>query len=76
MNKEETIQLLEQQIRKLKKERDNTPNQNIQNSITDDIRYYQNQIDSLMDSWQTDTPITHKNANNENQLEMASNQNE
>ena len=50
MNKEETIQLLEQQIRKLKKERDNTPNQNIQNSITDDIRYYQNQIDSLMDS--------------------------
>ena len=50
MNKEETIQLLEQQIRKLKKERDNTPNQNIQKSITDDIRYYQNQIDSLMDS--------------------------
>ena len=51
MNKEETIQLLEQQIRKLKKKRENTSNQNIQNSITDDIRYYQNQIDSLMDTW-------------------------
>ena len=50
MTDQETIQLLEQQIRKLKKERDNTPNQNIQNSITDDIRYYQNQIDQLMDT--------------------------
>lgn len=50
MNKEETIQLLEQQIQKLKKERELTPHQNIQNSITDDIRYYQNQIDHLMDS--------------------------
>jgi hypothetical protein len=50
MTDRETIQLLEQQIRKLKKERENTSNQNIQNSITDDIRYYQNQIDVLMDT--------------------------
>ena len=50
MNNQETIQLLEQQIKKLKKERDQTPHQNIQESITDDIRYYQNQIDQLMDS--------------------------
>lgn len=50
MTDQETIQLLEQQIRKLKEERESTPHQNIQNSITDDIRYYQNQIDSLMDS--------------------------
>jgi len=50
MNNQETIQLLEQQIRKLKKERENTSNQNIQDSITDDIRYYQNQIDVLMDT--------------------------
>ena len=50
MTDQETIQLLEQQIQKFKKERDNTPNQNIQNSIIDDIRYYQNQIDQLMDT--------------------------
>jgi uncharacterized protein YoxC len=50
MNKEETIRLLEQQIQKFKKERESTPHQNIQNSITDDIRYYQNQIDQLMDT--------------------------
>ena len=50
MTDQETIQLLEQQIKKLKKERDQTPHQNIQNSITDDIQYYQNQIDCIMDS--------------------------
>ena len=55
MTDQETIQLLEQQIQKFKKERDNTPNQNIQNSIIDDIRYYQNQIDQLMDTWTTGT---------------------
>jgi len=54
MTDQETIQLLEQQIRKLKKERDQNSNQNIQNSITDDIRYYQNQIDSIIDSCQLD----------------------
>ena len=50
MKPQEEIELLEQQIKKLKKERDQTPHQNIQNSITDDIQYYQNQIDRLMDS--------------------------
>lgn len=50
MTDQETILLLEQQIQKLKKERDQNPNQNIQQSITDDINYYQNQIDHLMDS--------------------------
>lgn len=50
MTDQETIILLQQQIQKLKKERDQTPHQNIQQSITDDINYYQNQIDHLMDS--------------------------
>lgn len=49
MKPQEEIELLEQQIKKLKKERELTPHQNIQNSITDDINYYQNQIDYLMD---------------------------
>lgn len=49
MNPQEEIELLEQQIKKLKKERDVTYQPNIRESITDDIQYYQNQIDRLMD---------------------------
>ena len=50
MTDQETIQLLEQQIKKLKKEREGNTNQNIQNSITDDIEYYENQIRVMVDS--------------------------
>jgi len=50
MTEDEKIELLKQQIKKLKQERDETNNRNIKESITDDIRYYQNQIDQLMDS--------------------------
>jgi hypothetical protein len=49
-NDQEKIKLLEQQIKKLKQERDETNNRNIKESITDDIRYYQNQIEILMDT--------------------------
>lgn len=49
MNPKEEIELLEQQIKKLKKERELAQHQSIQDSITDDINYYQNQIDYLMD---------------------------
>ena len=49
-NDQEKIDLLKQQIKKLKQERDETNNRNIRESITDDIRYYQNQIDRLMDT--------------------------
>lgn len=49
MNSEEQIQLLMNRIRELQKERDNTPKHQYQviESITDDINYYQNQIDFL-----------------------------
>lgn len=49
MNTEQQIQLLMEQIRKLQKERDNTPKHQHQviDSITDDINYYQNQIEFL-----------------------------
>ena len=50
MTKDEKIDLLKQQIKKLKQERDETNNRNTRESITDDIRYYQNQIDQLMDT--------------------------
>jgi len=50
MTDQETIQLLEKQIKKLKQERDVTYQPNIRDSITDDIRYYQNQIENLMDT--------------------------
>jgi hypothetical protein len=50
MTEDEKIELLKQQIKKLKQERDETNNRNIRESITDDIRYYQNQIVQLMDS--------------------------
>ena len=49
-NDQEKNKLLEQQIKKLKQERDETNNRNIKESITDDIRYYQNQIEILMDT--------------------------
>jgi peptidoglycan hydrolase CwlO-like protein len=50
MNTEEQIQQLMQQIRKLQTERDNTPSHQYQviESITEDINYYQNQIDYLV----------------------------
>ena len=47
MNPQETIQLLKAQIEKLKKERDVTYQPNIRESITDDIKYYQNQIQGI-----------------------------
>lgn len=49
MNTEEQIKLLMEQIRKLQKERDNTPKHQYQviESIADDINYYQNQIEFL-----------------------------
>lgn len=50
MTEDEKIELLKQQIKKLKQERDETNNRNIRESITDDIRYYQNQIEILMDT--------------------------
>jgi hypothetical protein len=50
MTEDEKIELLKQQIKKLKQEREETNNRNIRESITDDIRYYQNQIEILMDS--------------------------
>lgn len=47
----EEIELLKQQIQKLKKERDNNPQYPIQwvESIQDDINYYQKKIDYLQD---------------------------
>lgn len=49
MNKEEQIKLLMQRIKELQKEREGTPKHQVQviESITDDIKYYQNQIDFL-----------------------------
>lgn len=49
-NDQEKIKLLQEQIKKLKQERDETNNRNIRESISDDIRYYQNQIDKIMDA--------------------------
>lgn len=50
MNNEEQIEQFNQYIKKLKKERDNTPFRHFQRieSITSDINYYQKQIDTLM----------------------------
>lgn len=47
---EDQIKLLMQRIRELKIERDNTPKHQVQviESITEDINYYQNQIDFLV----------------------------
>jgi chorismate mutase len=50
MNKEHQIQELMSQIKKLHKERDTTPEHQVQviESITEDINYYQHQIDFLV----------------------------
>jgi chorismate mutase len=50
MNKEQQIQELMSFIKKLEEERDNTPKHQVQviQSITEDINYYQNQIDYLI----------------------------
>ena len=52
MNTEDQIQLLMNRIRELQKERDNTPKHQYQviESITDDINYYQNQIEFLINN--------------------------
>lgn len=49
MNSEEQIKLLMQRIKELQQERENTPKHQYQviESITDDINYYQNQIEFL-----------------------------
>ena len=45
------VELLMQRIRELKQERDNTPKHQFQviESITEDINYYQNQINFLLE---------------------------
>ena len=50
MNTEEQIKLLMQRIKELQKERDNVPKHQFQviESITEDINYYQNQINFLI----------------------------
>ena len=47
---EEQVKLLMQRIRELQKERDNVPQHQVQviESITEDINYYQNQIDFMV----------------------------
>ena len=52
MNMEEQIKLLMNKIKQLQKERDNTPKHQVQviESITDDINYYQNQIDFILNN--------------------------
>lgn len=46
----EQVELLMQRIRELKQERDNVPKHQVQviESITEDINYYQNQIDFVV----------------------------
>ena len=46
----EQVELLMQRIRELKQERDNVPKHQVQviESITEDINYYQNQIDFMV----------------------------
>ena len=52
MNSEEQIKLLMQRIKELQHERDNVPKHQVQviASITDDINYYQNQIDFVLNN--------------------------
>lgn len=52
MNMEEQIKLLMNRIKQLQQERENTPKHQFQviASITDDIKYYQNQIDFLVNN--------------------------
>lgn len=47
---EDQVKLLMQRIQELKKERDNVPKHQVQviESITEDINYYQNQIDFMV----------------------------
>jgi hypothetical protein len=47
---EDQVKLLMQRIRELKTERDNTPKHQVQviESITEDINYYQNRIDFMV----------------------------
>ena len=49
MTKQEQITELRNHIQNLIRQRDKETQQNIIESITDDIRYYQNQIDFLND---------------------------
>ena len=49
MTKQEQITELRNHIQNLIRQRDKETQQNIIESITDDIRYYQNQIDFLAD---------------------------
>jgi hypothetical protein len=46
----EQVELLMQRIQELKQERDNVPKHQVQmiESITEDINYYQNQIDFMV----------------------------
>jgi phage shock protein A len=48
---EDQVKLLMQRIRELQKERDNVPQHQVQviESITEDINYYQNQINFLLE---------------------------
>ena len=50
MNTEDQVKVLMQRIRELQKERDNVPKHQVQviESITEDINYYQNQINFLL----------------------------
>lgn len=47
---EDQVKLLMQRIQELQKERDNVPKHQVQviESISEDINYYQNQIDFMM----------------------------
>lgn len=51
MNTEDQVKLLMQRIQELQKERDDAPKHQVQviESITEDINYYQNQINFLLE---------------------------
>ena len=52
---EDQVKLLMQRIQELQKERDNVPKHQVQviESITEDINYYQNQIDFMVNEVQS-----------------------
>lgn len=52
MNTEDQVKLLMQRIKELQQEREGTPKHQVQviASITDDINYYQNQIDFVLNN--------------------------
>ena len=54
---EDQVKLLMQRIQELQKERDNVPKHQVQviESITEDINYYQNQIDFMVNEVQSHT---------------------